>query len=374
MGATAIGDHRFDGEIDDMSPAGRARQITEWRALLDAIGKLDHANLSRDNQVDAAILSSELKSAIWDDQELQSWAWDARVWSELAGNALYLLMARDFAPLRTRLKSAIARMQKLPVLLAQMRASVVPARVPPIHAKTVARQNSGVMDIVDSMILPEKGKLGAADQKALGDAAAKLRQEMAAHQVWLDKTLVPAAKGDFRIGAKRFDEKLVFTLNSTLDRATIRARAEAAVKTTRAAMYDAAVLALAGKPGAPPTPKQPSEAQQQAAIIAALALVEANRPARDKVVEAAKKGLADATAFVRAKDLITLPTAPVQVILMPKFERGVAVAYCDPPGPLDKGMSTFYAVSPIPDEWTEAQTEFLPARIQQLRHHRHCGA
>ncbi len=42
---------------------------------------------------------------------------------------------------------------------------------------------------------------------------------------------------------------------------------------------------------------------------------------------------------------------------MPEFQRGVALAYCDPPGPLDKGQKTFYAVSPIPDDWTDKQVE-----------------
>ena len=60
---------------------------------------------------------------------------------------------------------------------------------------------------------------------------------------------------------------------------------------------------------------------------------------------------------MRAKNLITLPDAPVKVILMPEFQRGVAVAYCDSPGPLDKGLDTFYAVSPIPDDWTKQQVD-----------------
>jgi uncharacterized protein (DUF885 family) len=33
------------------------------------------------------------------------------------------------------------------------------------------------------------------------------------------------------------------------------------------------------------------------------------------------------------------------------------VAYCDSPGPLDKHLDTFYAVSPIPDDWTQEQTD-----------------
>jgi len=70
--------------------------------------------------------------------------------------------------------------------------------------------------------------------------------------------------------------------------------------------------------------------------------------------------MALATDFVKKKDLITLPDSPVQIILMPEFQRGVSVAYCDSPGPLDKGLDTFYAVSPIPDEWKPEQvTSFL---------------
>jgi uncharacterized protein (DUF885 family) len=67
-----------------------------------------------------------------------------------------------------------------------------------------------------------------------------------------------------------------------------------------------------------------------------------------------------ATTFLEKADVITLPDAPVQVILMPEFQRGVAVAYCDPPGPLERHLPTFYAVSPIPDEWSDEQaTSFL---------------
>ena len=89
-----------------------------------------------------------------------------------------------------------------------------------------------------------------------------------------------------------------------------------------------------------------------------------------RVVQAAKEAVAKATAFVKAHDLITLPSAPVEVILQPEFQRGVAVAYCDPPGPLDKGQKTFYAVSPIPDELDAGADRQLPEGIQHPRHHR----
>jgi uncharacterized protein (DUF885 family) len=47
----------------------------------------------------------------------------------------------------------------------------------------------------------------------------------------------------------------------------------------------------------------------------------------------------------------------VEIEEMPAFKQGVALAYCDSPGPLDAGQKTFYAVSPIPQAWTRAQAE-----------------
>ncbi len=355
--ATQTGDHRFDGLIDDMSERGRGARKTLWKNLLGELGALDRSKLSRDNQVDAAILTNQLHAAIWDDEVLQSWAWDPQVYSGIAGNALYALLARDFAPLPARLKSATSRMERLPKLLAQMRDNLVLARVPHIHAETVAKQGGGVMEIVDGMILPQASVLDAAGQARLHSAAEILRKACADHQSWLDKTLVPSAGGDFRLGQKLFDEKLAFTLSSPMSRKDIRDKAEAAVIAVRGEMYDVARKALAGHKDAPPMPDAPTDTQQQAVIGAALELAYADKPPRDKVVEAAKTALTDATDFVRRKDLITLPDAPIDVVIMPEFARGVAVAYCDPPGPLDKGMKTFFDVSPIPDDWTAAQTD-----------------
>ena len=125
---------------------------------------------------------------------------------------------------------------------------------------------------------------------------------------------------------------------------------------TRAEMHDVAVQAL--KAAGTPVPDRPSSRQHRGGAGHRLC----RRPARDKLVETAKARW-PRRPISCAKDLITLPDAPVKVILMPKFQQGVAVAYCDPPGPLDKGLQTFYAVSPIPDDWTAAQRTASCANI-----------
>lgn len=142
---------------------------------------------------------------------------------------------------------------------------------------------------------------------------------------------------------------------SPLSRQEIRARAEAEVLRTRERMYEVARKVLAGREGAPELPASPTREQPQAAIAAALELAYADRPARESVVDLARATLEETTAFVRAKGFVSVPDEPLAIILMPEFQRGVAVAYCDSPGPLDRGQRTFYAVSPIPAEWTGQQ-------------------
>jgi len=357
VSATQIGDHRHDAELDDLSVEGRQRSLAFAHAILADLDKIDAARLSRENQVDHAILRNQLRSDIWSAETAQDWASNPLVYSQIAGNALFSLMARDFAPLPDRLRAATARMEKLPTLYAQMRANLDPARVPKIHAETASKQNKGVLSIVDEQVAPHAKELPDAERQRLETAIANLRKAVDDNQQWLDRELVPNAKGDFRIGAGLYDAKLAFSLNSTLSRQEIRERAQTALAQTRMQMYAIAQRVLKGKRKAPPLPGHPTEKQQQAAIQAALDIAYADHPARDKVVATAQAELAKATEFVHTHDLVGMPDAPVQVITMPEYARGVALAYCDSPGPLDKGLDTFYAVSPIPDDWTKKQVE-----------------
>ena len=65
-----------------------------------------------------------------------------------------------------------------------------------------------------------------------------------------------------------------------------------------------------------------------------------------------RDALAALIAFVTDRQLVTVYDDPVEVIPMPEIDRGVAVAYCDSPGPLEPApLPTFVAVSPTPADW-----------------------
>jgi uncharacterized protein (DUF885 family) len=72
----------------------------------------------------------------------------------------------------------------------------------------------------------------------------------------------------------------------------------------------------------------------------------------------AKQTLDETTDFVREHDLVTLLDDPCVIQEMPEFARGVAVAYCDPPGPLETvDVPTFYCIAPTPSDWSPERVE-----------------
>ncbi len=353
--ATALGEHRYDAKLDDVGAEGRAQRTGLARQLLAQVETVDVAQLNRAHQVDFRLLKGELEYEIWNAEQLQEWRWNPLLYTELAGNSVYLLMARDFAPLPARLHAAGARLSELPRLLVQVRESLDPARVPRIHAETAVKQNTGVLSLIDELVVPQLGILPEAEQAELKTAIAHARTAVAQHQIWLEKKLLPAANGDFRLGAALYDAKLHFALDSPLSRQEIRSRADSELRRVRAEMYDIARAVLAGRSDAPPLPVMPNPDEQQAGIVAALELAYEQHPARAKVFETAQHAFEQTRQFVRSHDLVTLYDDPIEIIPMPEFQRGVALAYCDSPGPLDKGQKTFYAVSPIPQDWSDSQ-------------------
>jgi uncharacterized protein (DUF885 family) len=373
VGATGLGDHRFDNRLDDVSAAGWQNRAVFDEIYLSALSPIDRTKLSRANQVDAILLRHELESDRWRIQTLEDWRWNPLVYTQIAGGSLYTLLAREFAPLPERLKNAGARLDEFPRFLAQVREVLDPARVPKIHAETAVKQNAGLLSMLEQLTTLS-ASLPSEDQEKLKASIAKARSAINQHQIWLEKRLLPEAKGDFRLGAERYDQKLAFALFSPLSRQEIRAQAEAELAAAHASMYDIARQVLKGRRNAPKMPDNPSPDNQRRAIRAALELAYAERPARDAVLDAARAALVATTEFVRDKQIVTVPTEPLEIIEMPEFQQGVALAYCDSPGPLEAGQKTFYAVSPIPKSWTKAQTdsflrEYNSRSIQDLTVH-----
>ncbi len=355
VGATGLGDHRFDAQLDQVSDEARQKERQFYDRWLKDLAAVDRTQLSRDHQVDLTLLTRKLQNDQWFLEELREWEWNPIVYTQLAGGAIYSLMARDFAPIEKRLVSVAARLEELPRLYKQVRETLKPEKVPPVYAETAVKQNRGVLSTISSLIRPAMSALPEEDRKRLEKAIVIATEAVEEQQTWLEKEVQPKARGDARIGLKLFDQKLARTLDSPLTRQQIKERAEFELQRVRKEMYQLAGVALKARDAAFELPAEPTPEQQQEVIAKGLELANADVPPRDGVVAAAEHSLDITTKFVREHDLITIPPDPLRIIIMPEFQRGVSVAYCDSPGALEVGQQTFYAVAPLPDDWTEEQ-------------------
>ena len=355
--ATAVGDHSADDKLDNVDTAARTENRELLNEYITALQALDLDDLSRANQIDAEILMSKLKSDLWSMDELQEWAWNPLYYIRIYGGSIYSLVARDFAPIETRLANVTARLLQIPRFLEQSRIAIQSERVPKIHAETAISQNQGLMSIIDTMIVPEMGALSVEGQAQLSAAIEVAKDAVADHQAWLEEELLPRAAGNFRIGAELYDTKLAFALSSPLNRKDITARAEQEYEAVRNEMYEVAKTVYLEKHPYTSFPDSPDEAYKQTIIRAALEQAYSVLPPRDGIVDIAKQQLQQAIDFVIENNIVTMPDEPVEIIIMPEFQRGVSVAYLDPPGPLDRDQPAFYAVAPLPADWNEEQVQ-----------------
>ena len=355
VGATSLGDHRFDHLVNQVSSEARAERVAFNKKYIEELEIIPKGELSRAYQVDAALLDNRLRSGIWRIEELQEWSWNPLRYTGLAGGAIYSLMAREFAPVEERLINVAGRLEQFPRMYAQIRETIIPERVPKIHAETAVKQNKGVLSILDNLVVPQKNKLKKRHRKQLNKAIETARKENAKHQKWLEEEVLPKANGNFRIGPKLYDRKLAFTLQTPLTRQQILEKAESELVKTRSHMYDIAKSVYKGMHPYTEFPEVPTEVYQQAVIRAVLEEAYREIPDKDGIIDFARSSIRIAEDFVKEAEILTLPSDPVEIIIMPEFRRGVTLAYCDSPGPLETGLKTFYAVSPLPEEWTEKQ-------------------
>jgi uncharacterized protein (DUF885 family) len=352
--ATELGDHRFDGRLTDYSPDARAKELATLKEVRDKLSVIDPAaagQLTGANNIDFRILKENIDYQIFRAEELKEPEWNPLVYMDSLANSLYLLVARDFASPEQRIPNLRQRMDGIPRVIAQAKANL--QHPPRVHTETAIEQTQGAINLVRQGLAP---LLDRAPQmkKDLAPLQEKTAAALEDYKKWLQNDLLPRSDGNFRLGAEKFRKKLHFALASDLSMEEIMKRAQADLKQTQTAIYETA-LPLYKKyfPNADPA----TLADKHKVTAAVLDKLAEKHPDDATVVDYAKEVVREATDFVKSHNLVTIPDTPLDVIAMPEFKRGVAIAYCDSPGPLDKTGKTFFAVAPTPQDWSKERKE-----------------
>ncbi|MDP9253476.1 MAG: DUF885 domain-containing protein, partial [Verrucomicrobiota bacterium] len=346
--ATELGDHRFDDRLSDYPPEARAKELArqkEFRDKLRALGGT--AQLTGANRVDFQILRDNVDYEIFQLEELKEAQWNPLVYNHSLADSLYLLVARDFAPAEKRIPNLRKRMEAIPAAIAQAKANL--QHPPRVHTETAIEQTQGAISLVREGLNP---LLSQAPQmkKEIAPLQERTAKALENYKAWLEKDLLPRSDGEFRIGADKFRKKLPFALGSDLSVEEIMKRAQADLQATQAAIYETALPLYKKYFRDADKSSLTDKRKVTAAVLDKLA---EKHPDDATVVGYAQKVLSETTQFVKKHDLVTVPEKPIDVIVMPEFKRGPAIAYCDSPGPLEENGKTFFAIAPTPNDWSK---------------------
>ena len=104
----------------------------------------------------------------------------------------------------------------------------------------------------------------------------------------------------------------------------------------------------------PGRPIPDDEARLVRGVLDAIAL---EHPKADDLLDFCRAENARIEAFCAETDLIGLADEPLEIQWTPVFLRAFGGAMLSSPGPLDKGQKAFFAITPMPDDWSEEQRE-----------------
>jgi len=337
VSATGNGYHVHNGVpldelLDDYSAGGLDQQRNFYKDFQMRIAAMDASKLDKEQRVDLDIIKNNIDLGLLELDTIQSYKHNPTIYVELAGNALFTPYMLNYAPLEKRFDHITKRLERLPALFDQAKATLVDA--PEVWNRVAQEENDGNIGLINKTLrdaAPEsrKAAYGQAAEKALAavrDFNSFLKGNLSAHT------------SDWRLGKEKYAKKFALVLASGRTPEDLLAAAETDLKTVRDTM---------SKLAAPKTVEQ------------ALADIAKKHATPDTYLPQARETLAQATAFVKEKDLLTLPArSNLQVIETPEFMRGIyGVGGFNAAPPLEPQLGAFYWITPISKGWPAARVE-----------------
>src|SRR5437879_5005370 len=361
VAATSAGYHqhqgvKLDAQLDDFSPAGLDRQRNFYKSLRYRLGDaVSGEQLSPEDRADSLIIRDQIELALLELNEIENFRHNPTVYVELIGNALFNPLVLEYAPKPERLRDIIARTRKIPAFLEQARKNLTSS--PEIWTKVAIEENQGNLDLLERVIPAAVPP----DMRLDYDGSAKPAIEALHHfQSFLQDELGKRKQAEWRLSRDLYGRKFRFALETESGPIQVLRAAEAELKTVRARMLELS-LPLHQKmyPSHSNHSDLPAHDHENRVISEVLDRIAEHHARPDTYMADAKRDLEEARAFVRAKNLLTLPGREnLQIIETPEFMRGIyAVGGFAPAPVLEPRLGAFYWVTPIPASWPKARIE-----------------
>lgn len=346
---------KFDGAARLSIPNAkeRAREVAFNQAWLAKFKKLNPEHLSDRERTDLAILQAQAQSNLWALNTFKEHEWNPSVYN-VAG-PFDVLLNTEFAPKEQRLQKFLQRMQNVPAYYAAARASLTTPTLE--HTQLAIKQSAGALHVLkEANKQAQASSLSAAQKKQFAQRSAAALAAVEGYVTWLGEVEKSGkASRSFRIGKALYEEKFAHQIQSGLTGEQIYQRALQAKEE---------MLQNMAKITDELWPKYLADKAKPLDRVAKIGMLidklsEKHAKAEDFVAEV-RQQLPALQKWVVDKNLLGQDASkPLEVREMPLYQRGVAVANIEAPGPYRPQDRTYYNVSPLTDMTPEKAESHL---------------
>jgi uncharacterized protein (DUF885 family) len=333
--------------------ATRAKKLAFANEWLEKFGKLDQKQLSPRYRTDLVLLINKLEKDRWALTTWREYQWNPSMYNIAA--PLDLILNTDYAAKPQRLRTILKRLTDVPAYYAAAQASITtPTRE---HTQLAISQAPGTLAVLadlgqaaqDSILTTQEKTIFAQRIANAGTAVLGYVDFLSA----MEKR--QAANGQarpFRIGKAMYEQKFALDIQSSSSaeqtyRKALATREELLTHMDKISdeLWPRYMAGVA----------KPAERFQKIGMM--IDKLSARHVARENFFAEIRRQIPVLQDWVIKNDLLTLdPSKPLEVRETPMYQRGVAGASIDAPGPYRSKDKTYYNVTPM-DGLSAAQAE-----------------
>lgn len=340
--ATFDGVHLHDDLLEDLSRTGVDAQIRALGGFARRLAAIDPARLTDVERLERPALEANIRSRLFELEAVRTWERNPQYYGDLLSTSLAGQVLFDYAPLPERARRVLSKLRQVPRLMQAARDNI--KEPPGIFVKVGLESLRGTLRFIEDDL--PRALTALDDLHVLGDladASTEASRAIGAYVQYLESDVAPRARGPFRLGRERLQEKLRLDEGISLDYERLLNIATRELYAVQEEFRRAAGRLDAKDP------------------LGAWARAKLEHPETGRVVATAQEQLEELKTFIQRQDLVSVPaSAQVQVAPTPRFYRWTFASMWTP-GPFEtRPLRAYYYITDADPSWpAERQEEHL---------------
>lgn len=341
--ATMDGVHMHDDLLEDYRRAAIDNHVSTLAGFSRRLDAIPLTGLPEVEQVEHAIVGANIRARQFDAEVIRPWERNPQVYAETLAASLASQAIFDYAPEADRARRILSKLRQAPRMIQAARDNV--KEPPAIFVKVGIDTLRGVMTFIDADLPKAFRSLDDLHLLSdLADASQEAVQAIGEYVEHLETDVRPRAKGTFRLGQDRFEQKLRLDEGISLSSDRLLAIAERELHKTQEEFRTIAGRLNGGDPI-----ENWRKAKQQ------------TQPQPGELLATARQQVGELQTFLQRNSIVSLPDdGSVEVGATPDFFRW-SFASMWTPGPFEtRAQRAMYYLTDVDPSWPhERQVEHL---------------